>query len=81
MKINYPFLRDLKLADSGKNKLKINLVIGVYFHGSVVGRALKKRDDMGPVALGSRYSSCLETHTKKNSMQISRFKKLKTFGI
>ena len=30
---SYPFLRDLKLADSGQNKSKIDLLIGQGFIG------------------------------------------------
>ena len=32
---NNSFLRDLKLADSGQNKGKIDFLIGAYFHWSV----------------------------------------------
>ena len=48
----YPFLRDLKLADRGQNKGKIDLLIGVDFYWSVVDGAVKRGDDVGPVALG-----------------------------
>ena len=41
----------LKLADSGQNKGKIDLLIGA---DSVVDGAVKRRDDVGPVALGSK---------------------------
>ena len=36
VKNSYPFLRDLKLADSGQNKGKIDLLIGADFYWSVV---------------------------------------------
>ena len=32
VKNSYPFLRDLKLADSGQNKGKIDLFIGANFY-------------------------------------------------
>ena len=50
-KNSYPFLRDLKLADSGQNKGKIDLLIGADFDWSVVDGSVKKVDDVGPVAL------------------------------
>ena len=80
---SYPFLRDLKLADSGQNKGKIDLLIGADFNWSVVDGAVKRRDDVGPVALGSKLrwllsgpvtkhnSSCLRTHTENTAMQIA----------
>ena len=83
VKNSYPFLRGLKLADSGQNKRKIDLLIGADFYCSVVDGAVKRGDDVGPVALGSRLgwllggpvtkhsSSCLTTHTKKSVMQVA----------
>ena len=83
VKNSYPFLRDLKLADSGQNKSKTDLLIGADFYWSVVDGAVKRVDDVGPVALGWKLgwlmsgpvtkhkSSCLTTHTKNNVMQIA----------
>ena len=51
VKNSYPFLRDLKLADSGQNKGKIDLLIGADFDWSVVDGAVKRVNDVGPVAL------------------------------
>ena len=94
---SYPFLRDLKLADSGQNKGKIDLLIGADFYWSVVDGTVKRRDDVGPVALGSKLrwllsgpvtkhnSSCLRTHTENTAMQIAdciiNEKKIETFEI
>ena len=52
VKNGYPFLRHLKLADSGQNKGKIDLLIGADFYWSVVDGAVKRGDDVVPVALG-----------------------------
>ena len=83
VKSSYPFLRDLKLADSGQSKGKIDLLIGADFYWSVVDGAVKKGDDVGPVALGSKLgwllsgpvikqnSFCLTTDTENNVMQIA----------
>ena len=51
VKNSYPLLRDLKLADSGQNKGKIDLLIRADFDWSVVDGAVKKVNDVGPVAL------------------------------
>ena len=51
VKNGYPFLRDLKLADSEKNKGKTDLLIGADFYWSVVDDAAIRGDGMGPVAL------------------------------
>ena len=94
VKNNYPFLRDLKLADSGQNKGKIDLLIGADFYWSVVDGAVKRGDDVSPVALGLKLGwllngpvtkhkfSCLTAHTE-NVMQIANFiideKKIENF--
>ena len=82
VKNSYQFLRDLKLADSGQNKGKFDLLIGANFYWSVVDGAVKSGDDVGPVGLGSRLgwllsvpvtkhnSFCLTTHTENSVMQI-----------
>ena len=76
-------MRDLKLADSGQSKGKIDLLIGTDFYWSVIDGAVKRGDDVGPVALGlklgwllsgpvtKRNSFCLTTHTENNVMQIA----------
>ena len=83
VKNSYPFLRDFKLADSGQNKSKIDLLIGADFYWSLVDGAVKRGDDVGLVALRSKLgwllsgpvtkhkSSCLTTHTGNNVMQIA----------
>ena len=53
VKNSYPYLRDLKLADSGQNKGKIDLFIGADFCWSVADGAVKKGDDVG-LASGSK---------------------------
>ena len=72
----------LKLADSGQNKGKIDLLIGADFYWSVVDGAVKRGDDVSPVALGLKLGwllngpvtkhkfSCLTAHTE-NVMQIA----------
>ena len=59
------------------------MLIGADLYWSVVDGAVKKGNDVGPVALGSKLglllsgpvtkhnSSCLTTHTKKSVMQIA----------
>ena len=54
VKNRYPFLQGLKLADNGQNKGKIDLLIGADFYWSVVNGAVKRGNDVGPVALGSK---------------------------
>ena len=94
VKSSYPFLRDLKLADSGQSKGKIDLLIGADFYWSVVDGAVKRGDDVSPVALGLKLGwllsgpvtkhkfSCLTAHTE-NVMQIANFiideKKIENF--
>ena len=39
---NYLFLRDLKLVDKGRNKIKIDLLIGADFYWSIVDCAVKR---------------------------------------
>ena len=56
VKYSYPFLRDLKISDSGQNKRKIDLLIAAGFYWSVFDGAVKKGDDVDPVALGSKLS-------------------------
>ena len=82
VKNSYPPLRDLKLADSGQSKDKIDLLIGADFYWSVVDGAVKRGDDVRPVALRLKFgllmsgpvtkhkSSCLTTHNENNVMQI-----------
>ena len=70
VKNSYPFLRDLKLADSGQNKGKIDLLIGADFYWAVVDVVVKSGDDVGPIALGSKLGWLLRgpvTKTKHNS--------------
>ena len=83
VKNSYPVLQDLKLADSGQSKGKIDLLVEADFYWSVVDGALKRGNDVGPVALRLKLgwlmsgpvtkhkSSCLTTHTKNNVMQIA----------
>ena len=47
-------MQGLKLADNGQNKGKIDLLIGADFYWSVVNGAVKRGNDVGPVALGSK---------------------------
>ena len=42
VKNSYPFLRYLKLVDSGQNKGKIDLLMGADFYWSVVDGAVKR---------------------------------------
>ena len=75
-------MRDLKLTHSDQNKDKIDLLIETDFYRSVVDGAVKRRDDLGPVALASKLVwllsgpvtkqnlSCLTTHTENSVMQI-----------
>ena len=82
VKNSYPYLRDLKLADSGQNNGKIDLFIGADFYWSVVDGAVKRGDDVG-LASGSKLgwllsglvtkhnSFCLTTYTENSVMQIA----------
>ena len=61
-------MRDLKLADSGQNKGKIDLLIGADFYWSAVDGVVKSGDDVGPIALGSKLGWLLSGPvTKHNS--------------
>ena len=54
VKSNYPFLKNLKLADEGLHKENIDLMIGTDFYWDIVDGSVKRGNGVAPVALGSK---------------------------
>ena len=54
VKSNYPFLKNLKLADEGLLKENIDLLIGEDFYWDIVDGSVKRGNGVAPVALGSK---------------------------
>ena len=82
MKSNYPFLKNLKLADEGLHKENIDLMIGTDFYLDIVDGTVKRGNGVALVALGSKLrwllsgpvtkhnSSSLTTHVENNLLHI-----------
>ena len=77
-KSNYPFLKNLKLADEGLYKENIDLLIGADFSWDIVDGSVKRGNGVAPVALGSKLwwlltkhsASSLTTQVKNNVLHI-----------
>ena len=54
VKSNYPFLKNLKLADEGLHKENIDLLIGADSYWGTVDRLVKRGYGVALVALGSK---------------------------
>ena len=54
VKSNYPFLKNLKLADEGLLKENIDLLIGAAFYWDIVDGSVKRGNSVAQVALGSK---------------------------
>ena len=54
VKSNYPFLKNLKLADEGLHKENVDLMIGTDFYWDIVDGSVKRGNGVAPVALGSK---------------------------
>ena len=82
VKSNYPFLKNLKLADEGLHKENIDLMIGTDFYWDIVDGSVKRGNGVAPVALGSKLGwllsgpvtkhnpSSLTTHVENNVLHI-----------
>ena len=82
VKSNYPFLKNLKLADEGLHKENIDLMIGTDFYWDIVDGSVKRGNGVAPVALGSKLGlllsgpvtkhnpSSLITHVENNILHI-----------
>ena len=79
-KSNYPFLKNLKLADEVLHKGNIDLLIGADFYWNIVYGSVKRGNGVAPVTLGSKLGwllsgpvtkhnqSSLTTHAENNVM-------------
>ena len=86
VKSNYPFLKNLKLADEGLLKENIDLLIGEDFYWDIVDGSVKRGNGVAPVALGSKLGwllsgpvtkhnpSSLTTHVENNVLHIKTTK-------
>ena len=54
VKSNYPFLKNLKLADGGLHEGDIDLLIGANFYWNIDDGLVKRGNGVAPVALGSK---------------------------
>ena len=82
VKSNYPFLKNLKLADEGLLKENIDLLIGEDFHWDIVDGSVKRGNGVAQVALGSKLgwllngpvtkhnASSLTTQVENNALHI-----------
>ena len=82
VKSNYPFLKNLKLADEGLHKENVDLMIGTDFYWDIVDGSVKRGNGVAPVALGSKLGwllsgpvtkhnpSSLTTHVENNVLHI-----------
>ena len=91
MKNNYPFLKNLKLADEGLHKENIDLLTGANFYWDIVDESLKSGNGVAPVAFGSKLGwllsgpvtkcnpSSLTTHVENNVLHVktTKFEELK----
>ena len=81
-KSNYPFLKNLKLADEGLLKENIDLLIGAAFYWDIVDGSVKRGNSVAQVALGSKLgwllsgpvtkhnASSLTTQVENNALHI-----------
>ena len=67
LKNNYPFLKNLKLADEGLHKENIDLLIGADFYCDIVDGSVKNGNDVVPVVLGSKLRWLLSGSVKKHN--------------
>ena len=86
VKSNYPFLKNLKLADEGLDKENIDLLIGADFYWDIVGGSVKRGNGVAAVALGSKLGwylngpvtkhnqSSLTTHVENNVLHYKNYK-------
>ena len=71
-KSNYPFLKNLKLADEGLHKGNIDLLIGADFYWDIINGSVKTDNGVAPVALGSKLGWFLSgTVTKHNPSSLT----------
>ena len=82
VKSNYPFLKNLKLADEGLLKENIDLLIEAAFYWDIVDGSVKRGNSVAQVALGSKLgwllsgpvtkhnASSLTTQVENNALHI-----------
>ena len=82
VKSDYPFLKNLKLADEGLHKKNIDLMTGTDFYLDIVDGSVKRGNGVALVALGSKLvwllsdpvtkhnPSSLTTHVENNILHI-----------
>ena len=57
VKNNYPFLKNLKLADEGLHKGNIDLLIWPDFYWDIVDESVKRGNGVAPVVLGPKFDN------------------------
>ena len=71
VKSNYPFLKNLKLADKVLHKENIDLLIGADFYWDIVHGSVKSVNGVDPVAIGSKLGWLLSGPvTKYNTLSL-----------
>ena len=71
VKSNYPFLKNLKLADEVLHKENIDFLIGAGFYWDIVDRSVKRGNGVASVAIGSKLGWLLSGPvTKHNALSL-----------
>ena len=71
-KSNYPFLKNLELANEVLHKENIDLLIGADFYWDIVDGSVKSVNGVAPVAIGSKLGWLLNGPvTKHNALSLT----------